>query len=629
MKQEKQSQKTRLYERLSKNQPLLFDGAMGTLYAEKSRKPSQETELGTLNEPEVISGIHQAYLEAGAEALKTNTYSLPSMLSEDGLISENNAREIIRQSAALAREAAKDQNEKDVFIFGDLGPVRPEDQENALKIYQNLIRLFLEEGIELFLIETLSGLENIKETAGWLKEENPDAFLMVSVAAGPDGLTRSGKSGLSLIRELDEMKDVDALGFNCMSGPSHLMHLVRDLPELSKPLSVMPNAGYPSIISRRTVYDGSPDYFAERMMSLIHQGVSIVGGCCGTTPEHIAALSRQISQEDAWKKSEEVLADLSESIFRNQEGSPEQIMDYDPGILQKNRALGRKSFLVELDPPANDSISFFLEGVSRLRKAGADMITIADNPIGRPRADSSILACKIKREEGIEVLPHMTCRDRNLNAIKALLLGLSIEDVHHVLLVTGDPLPDDLRNEVQAVYSFNSRTLASFVRDLGQSEACAPFHMLGALDINARNFDVQLRLAKEKEANGMEGFLSQPVFSKRAAENLKRARKELKGMIFGGLMPIVSYKNAMFLANEISGMDIPEELIEKYRGLDRNEAEELAVKTVLNTAEEIADDVDGFYIMTPFKRVNLSSRIIEKISESERQKKEESATEQI
>lgn len=245
------------------------------------------------------------------------------------------------------------------------------------------------------------------------------------------------------------------------------------------------------------------------------------------------------------------------------------------------------------------------------------MITIADNPIGRPRADSSILACKIKRELDMDVLPHITCRDRNLNAIRALLLGLSIENVHHVLAVTGDPLPTEMRDEVKTVFSFNSRTLARYIQTLSMEQICSPFHVLGALDVNARNFDVQLRLAREKEQNGMEGFLTQPVLSARALDNLKRARTELKGSLYVGLLPIVSYRNALFLKNEISGMDIPDDLAERYRGLNREQAENLAVETIIDMARQARDVVDGYYLMTPFKRTALMASIIEQLQQQD------------
>ena len=274
---------------------------------------------------------------------------------------------------------------------------------------------------------------------------------------------------------------------------------------------------------------------------------------------------------------------------------------------------GQRVIAVELDPPVDDHVEFFLEGVQQLRDAGADAVTIADCPIGRPRADSSLLACKIRRELGVEPLPHMTCRDRNLNATKALLLGLSIEGVHNVLLVTGDPIPTEDRAEVKTVFNFNSRKLARYVAGLNEHTLSTPFRTYGALNLNAKNFAMQLKMAQEKEANGISGFLTQPVLSREALDNLKLAREILHSKILAGIYPVVSHRNACFLNNEIAGMRVCDEIIALYEGKEREEAEALAVTISAEIAKQIAPYSDGVYLMTPFKRVSLMARILKEI----------------
>ena len=207
----------------------------------------------------------------------------------------------------------------------------------------------------------------------------------------------------------------------------------------------------------------------------------------------------------------------------------------------------------------------------------------------------------------------MTCRDRNLNATKALLLGLSIEGVHNVLLVTGDPIPSEDRDEVKSVFNFNSRRLAAYVSGLNENVLQTPFRIFGALNVNAKNFAAQLSVAREKEACGVSGFLTQPVLSREALENLKLARQTLRGKILGGIYPVVSHKNACFLNNEIAGMRICEEITALYEGRDREEAEAVAVAVSARIAGEIAPYTDGLYLMTPFKRVALMERILREI----------------
>ena len=576
--------------------PLLFDGAMGTLFAALPGRVGERCEEASLTHPGEISAIHQAYLEAGARAIKTNTFGLGAELTQGN---EALAGKLIAAASRLALEAAAPY---EALVFADLGPVPQDRQEDAGKLYIRQAEHFLKAGVTHFLVETLSSDDGVPELAAWLEEHCPDAFLIASFAVGPDGFTREGLPGRALLERTAALPGVDAVGFNCMSGPHHLLSLVRGLRPEGAMLSVMPNAGYPTVLGRRTVYQGTPDYFAQQTAQIVHAGAAIVGGCCGTTPEHIASLSRLL-REGAPRRPAAVSAPSPR---------PARPPAEEDGLWRKLRR-GEKAVAVELDPPASDNISAFLSGVRTLRDAGADVITIADCPVGRPRADSCLLACKVKRELGIETLPHMTCRDRNLNAIKALLLGLSIEDVRNVLVVTGDPVPSESRDEVKSVFNFNSRKLARYISSLGEDTLSVPFHLFGALNLNVRNFDVQLRLAQEKEACGIQGFLTQPVLSKEALDNLKRAREALSGKLFGGIFPVVSYRNACFLNNEVSGIRVCDEIVELYRDKSREEGEAIALAVSAAVAREIAPYVDGFYLMTPFQRVGLIAALLRRL----------------
>ena len=222
-----------------------------------------------------------------------------------------------------------------------------------------------------------------------------------------------------------------------------------------------------------------------------------------------------------------------------------------------------------------------------------------------------MLAARVHRELGIEPIPHMTCRDRNLNAIKSILLGLSAEGIHNMIAITGDPIPTAERDEVKSVYQFNSRKLSAFIKSLGEHGDVLPFHVFGALNINAKHFPSQIGLAKKKLEAGMTGFFTQPVLSERAKENLRTAREELgDALIMGGLMPVVSERNARFMESEIAGIHVEERIINAYHGLDREAAEELAVRLSLEIAHDIEPYIDGYYIITPFSRTPLVARIV-------------------
>lgn len=574
-----------------KRGPVLFDGAMGTYFAQNH--PGERCELASLTRPEEISAIHRAYLEAGCRAIKTNTFTVSGDL---GFGHTPMARQIIQESCRLALEAARPW---DGYVFGDIGPAPEGGALSPGESFIQQMELFLEQGVEHILVETLSSDAGIAKLAQALKERCPRAVLLVSYAVSFDGTTQEGYSGRELLRRTAALEGVDGVGLNCVSGPKHLLEYVQRLELGDTVLSAMPNAGYPTVLGRRTVFQGTPDYFGQKAAELVQAGVRIVGGCCGTTPEHIAAAARALASPPPPR--------IRAAPPREPSAHPEE------NSLAGKLDSGKRVVAVELDPPVDDNIGFFLEGVQDLKRAGADVVTIADNPVGRPRADSCLLACKIKRELGVEPLPHMTCRDRNLNAVKALLLGLSIEGVHNVLLVTGDPIPSQDRDEVKSVFNFNSRKLARYVRGLNEELLRTPFRIFGALDLNARNFEVQLRLAQEKEENGVTGFLTQPVLSREALENLKLARQTLEGKILGGVFPVVSHKNACFLNNEIAGMRVCEEIVALYEGKNREEGEALAVDISTQIAREISPYTDGLYLMTPFKRVALMVEILRRL----------------
>jgi homocysteine S-methyltransferase len=572
---------------------LLFDGAMGTLFTQRSKLAAAGCELANLQHPDIIREIHRDYLNAGCRALKTNTFgaNLPSFRDEDLL-----AR-VVAAGCKLANEAAAS---KDAFVFADIGPVPADERVDMAAEYIRLCRLFLDQGVTNFLFETQSSGEGLAEAIAFLRAECPDAFILTSFAVQPDGFTRAGLPGTALLEQFAPL--ADAVGCNCIAGAHHMRELLAPLTGKGYCLSAMPNAGYPTVEGNRTFYHGDMGYYAQQMQELAASGVKILGGCCGTTPEHLEQVARTLAQGTAG------------TAVSAKTDKPRR--DAAPNRLWEKLERGERVIAVELDPPADDNISKFMAGAWELKAAGVDAITIADCPIARARMDSSLLACRLRRELHIDPLPHMTCRDRNLNATKALLLGLTMEDVHNVLVVTGDPVPTAERDEVKAVYNFNSRKLARFISGLNE-QLDTPFTVYGALNLNANNFKVQLKLAQEKVAFGVKGFLTQPVLTAQALENLKLAHETLDAKILGGIIPVISYRNACFMNSEVAGIKVDPQIVAMYEGKDRAQGEDLAVRISAEVARQIAPYVDGFYIMTPFQRTGLVARIIAEIRKQE------------
>lgn len=681
---------------------LLFDGGMGTYYAQCTHSSGSGCELANLNQPELIEKIHREYIEAGAMAIKTNTFGANriSMPGDEELV-----KKVIAAGWKLAHQAVEnrildegqtpyskasgskmadsmkldnkisDSNAAECpYIFADIGPVTANTVEEQEREYCWVIDRFLELGAGNFLFETNSNADGLTEAVKYLKGKCADAYIIVSFAVQPDGFSRDGKFVTELINTMMQTGAIDAVGMNCVCGARHMLELAQRLKLAEKSdhtqMAVMPNAGYPTVIANRTFYEGDPVYFATQLVEMAHMGARILGGCCGTTPAHIACVQMQLQKEtDSHVKTVDANADVEEIAAIHSEKADSHVgttnahvekvnvhVDVDSSLLHDkntekkvsatdsshgkfsslpesdkddtaaikvesgfwdNLQKGKKVIAVELDPPADADLAKFMNGAQQLKHADVDIITIADCPIARARVDSSLLACKVHRELNMEALPHMTCRDRNLNATKALLLGLYAEGLRNALLVTGDPIPSAQRDEVKSVFQFNSRKLAAFVTSLSEQELPSPIHVFGALNVNAYNFDNQLKMAREKLNNGMVGFLTQPVLTGSALENLKIAHKELpEAYILGGIIPVVSAKNARFMDSEIHGINVDPRITEMYEGKDREEGEELAVKISSVIAQEIAPYVSGFYLMTPFMRTGLICRIIDKIREA-------------
>lgn len=573
----------------------LFDGAFGTYYS--TLYPSDTPcEFANLDRRDAVLTIHREYIEAGANAIKTNTFAAnPLSLG----VELDDVHNILKAGWELACEAGAPSGVK---VFADIGPI-PGDYDEVIGIYRSIIDQFLDMGAANFLLETMNELF-VFELCDYIKEKSPAAFVIVSFAVGQDGYTVKGIPA-SAISEAAEASKADAFGFNCICGPSHLLKIAGNVKRGTKTLSVMPNSGYPSVIEGRTVYIDNARYFAEKMLQIQQSGATILGGCCGTTPEHI-------------RMTAQLLAHAGEALPVTRATKPVTAVVTENAFAAKLLS-GEKVMAVELDPPLDADYSHIAEAAPYIRDAGADVITVADSPLARPRADSMIISAKIQREAGIQAIPHLTCRDHNTIGLKSILLGGSIEGIRNVLIVTGDPVPSVERSEIRGVFSVNSYTLIQYAEHLNADVfAGQEFFIGGALNVNAANFDSELKRALKKQENGTKFFLTQPIFSDEAAANFHKAKSTLRSKLLAGLMPVVSYRNAVFLNNEVPGIHIPEAVVERMRDKSPEEVMEISLSYSMEIVHKIHEAADGYYLMTPLKKYKLVAELMKRIKEQTR-----------
>ena len=588
-----------------KGQIFLADGAMGTYYQQIMGDCRHFPEIANISDPVTIQKIHEEYLDSGAKLIRTNTFSANTIALN---IKEEKLIEVIKEGYEIASRATMG---REVFVAADIGPIPARARadhfifpQEVLDEYKLIVDTFLAAGAEIFLFETFSSLEPLIEISHYIKEQNPSVFVIAQFALTVDGFTRQEISAGRIISELKEKGKIDVYGFNCGVGPRHLYNILKGFDFSNDLVSVLPNAGYPEIINERTVYNQNPSYFAETMMGIKDLGVKIIGGCCGTTPEHIREISRRLDGPPRSPK------------FRDE--NPRKSVFSIPAVPNTyRRKLTGDSFVtaVELDPPFNISLDRLMEAAAAYKENGVDLITVSDSPRAITRADSVTIAAKIKREIGVETMPHICCRDKNLVALKSILLAAHIEGIRNILAVTGDPVPGEAGVEVKSVFNVNSFNLIKLITEMNKEVFAAdPFLVGGALNLNVYNKGKEmLRMAKKAEL-GAGFFLTQSIFSDESIEFLTQRGKDSGVKILAGIMPIVTYRNAVFLNNELPGVKIPEEQINRFSPeMTREEAEEVGVALAVEIALKLKPFVDGFYLMTPFNRYEMIIKILRKI----------------
>lgn len=578
---------------------------MGTWYDRLTGYKGNLAERANLENPQQIRDIHRAYIEAGAQLIRTNTFAVNSMF-----FSADEIEEVLKAAWENASQAVSGSG-KDVWIAADMGPIDADETKSDGDVEQEYIQLsdyFLRLGAKVFVFETLSDFRYVKRAGSYIKAKCPDAFVVMQFSFNRNGYTRSGMSVRAILSEAASMADMDAVGFNCGVGPLHLYELLKNqsFPE-GKYMTVLPNAGYPTELRGRTLYSENVPYYVEMMGRIANLGFDIIGGCCGTTPEHIRGLRHLLVNNVKPPKK------LMPAVYSTdrQSGCGQEAAEEKTELIQKLER-GEKIFVVELDPPFDANDTKLMDGASLLRDIGVDMITLADSPLARPRADSIASAIKMRYTRQMEAMPHISCRDKNVIAHRAQLLGMHMNGLRHALIVTGDPIARGDRESIKSVFNFNSIKLMKYVQTMNQEVfGNRPIYYGGALNHNngsADNIAARMRLKMEA---GAQWFLTQPIYGQDDIDRLRELKEKSGGRIIAGIMPLVSRKNALFIKNEMPGIHVPEHVLEQYEeGMSREAYEDVAAAISVDLMKRLEDVCDGYYMMTPFNRAALIKRII-------------------
>ncbi|MBN1284414.1 MAG: bifunctional homocysteine S-methyltransferase/methylenetetrahydrofolate reductase [Anaerolineae bacterium] len=614
--------------------PVLADGAMGTLLYGQGLPIDSCFNALNLTDPARIAGVHRAYIEAGAEVIKTNTFDANRFkLAAHGLASEVAA--LNHAGAELVRRAADTTAAPhDVYVAGSIGPLgvqlEPVGRVRARAVFDAFraqIAALVEAGVDLLLFETFALLDEITEAVRAARAVSADIPIVAQVTFTRDGRLLLGESPQQAARTLAAL-DVDVIGANCGSGPAQVMRAVERMRGAAPGAvySAMPNAGWPEHVGGRVMYAAAPDYFAEYALAFVGAGVTLVGGCCGTTPAHIAAMRAALDHPDAYLESSPPIAVREAAALP---ASPEE-----PTRLARALDAGRFMITVEVAPPKGIMPERVIAGARMLVEAGADFINIADSPMARMRMSPWAVAHLLQEAVGVEAILHFPTRGRNLLRIQGDLLAAHALGVRNLFIVMGDPTRIGDYPDAADAYDVAPSGLVRLVKcnlnagadQAGNSIGTPTSFVAGcALNMGAPDPAHEIRVLKKKIDAGADFALTQPVYDPAAVRRFFDAYAEAEGRpldlpVLVGLLPLYNARHARFLHHEVPGITIPDALMQRMvaaeaRGADAGASEGVKIACEIVAGLKAIAGVRGLYVMPAFGRYNLAAEIIDCVRE--------------
>ena len=596
---------------------LLADGALGTLLRDRGVPTSACLDEQNLSNPELVQSIHQEYLTAGAEIVETNTFGANKLrLRSFGLAKK--ARQINAQGAALAREATRDCGHQ-AFVAGALGPIGvglaaggDVTLKQAHRAFAEQAQALIEAGVDLILLETFPTLAETREAVLAVRKVADDIPLLAQLTFQRDGRTWTGEEPAEVARELHNV-GADIVGVNCVPGPQAALDIIEEMARATKvKLSAQPNAGHPRVAERDVSYPVTPRVFAEYVPRLAAAGCVIVGGCCGTTPEHVAAMREALASPTGGEAPAEPT-----TVWM----PPEDLgLEPEEATLREKLAAGRFVVSVEIDPPRGLNPRRALRGAARLKVAGADCINVGDSPMARVRMSPFAMAVLFRQQLGLETIVHVTTRDRNLLALQADLIGAHVLGLRNVLCLRGDAPSGSGYARAVGVWDVTPVGLLRVIKGLNEGIDWAgnpmaqptSFFVGAAANPTAPSLEAEIKLLRRKTEAGADFIMTQAVYDLEALERFLEKAARYKVPILLGVMPLHSERHAEFIHNELAGVVVPEAIRQRMR-----EAGEDGLAEGIAIAREIIavarGGVQGVYLIPSFGRYDTAAELIEEL----------------
>lgn len=608
---------------LINNKTILADGAMGTMLNAKGVSFEKCLDELNISNPAVVADVHRAYIEAGSQIILTNTFSANRYkLEKYGL--QNELTAINTAGVALARQVVAD-SQKNVLIAGDIGPlgvrlapfgrIQVEDARNA---FAEQVRALAAAQADLIVIETISDLYEA-QAAVQAAKENCSLPVIVSITFTRDGRTILGDTPEKTARTLAKT-GADVIGVNCSAGPSQLLRILKQMhqAEPAMKLWVKPNAGWPEQVSGRIMYPADPEYFGDYALSFRSAGARIVGGCCGTTPQHITAMRKALESAPNFEMPKIQITQKPEKADQDMEVEP-------PTQLAQKLAAGKFVIAAEMDPPRGLSTHKLLAGASLLAEAGIDVIDVADSPMARMRMSAWAVCDIVQNKANVETTLHFPTRGRNLLRVQGDLLAAHALGIRNVFVVMGDPTSIGDYPEAADNFDIVPSGLIKLIKmgfntgvdhsgtSIGQPTS---FFAGSALNLCPQDATVEIKNLRRKLKSGADFFLTQPIFDPVRAENfLKQYASEfgpLDKPILVGIMPLFSSRHAHFLHHEVPGIDIPESIRDRIDKAGENSVQE-GIQIIVELVEQIKTWGQGLYIMPQFHRYDVVAEIVDHV----------------